>query len=145
MDPLEDNDNVDQSLPQILSPSEREHKRSVSAGHMGSLATEDLEILNSMKRSAIMPEYPDRLKTDVDCFHEHVEHMQEICKMMRHVASTDSLQVAARYTEINLRIYGPQVATAATTLCMYPTSKIAKDNMDGTYFRPTFPFIPPSF
>jgi hypothetical protein len=52
---------------------------------------------------------------------------------MRHVAASDSLQVAARYTEINLKIYGPLVATAANILCLYPTSKIAKDNMDGNF------------
>ena len=51
--------------------------------------------------------------------------------MLRHIATTDSLQVAAKYGEINLRIYGPQVVTAAQTLCLYPTSKIAKENVEG--------------
>lgn len=47
------------------------------------------------------------------------------------MASSDSLQVAAKYTEINVRIYAPQVLTAATTLALYPTSKIAKENFEG--------------
>jgi hypothetical protein len=51
--------------------------------------------------------------------------------MLRHVASTDALQVSAKYTEINLRIYGPQVVTAAHTLALHPTSKIAKENLEG--------------
>jgi hypothetical protein len=51
--------------------------------------------------------------------------------MLRHVASTDALQVSAKYTEINLRIYGPQVVTAAHTLTLHPTSKIAKENLEG--------------
>lgn len=55
----------------------------------------------------------------------------QVCKLLRHIATTDSLQVAAKYGEINLRIYGPQVVTAAQTLCLYPTSKIAKENVEG--------------
>jgi hypothetical protein len=50
---------------------------------------------------------------------------------MRHTASTDTLQVSAKYAEINLRIYGPQVVTAAHTLSIHPTSKIAKENVEG--------------
>jgi len=47
------------------------------------------------------------------------------------MATSDSLQVAAKYTEINVRIYAPQVLTAATTLALFPTSKIAKENFEG--------------
>lgn len=50
---------------------------------------------------------------------------------MRHIAPTETLQVSARYTEINIRIYGPQIALAATTLTQHPTSKIAKENLEG--------------
>lgn len=48
------------------------------------------------------------------------------------MAPSDSLQVAAKYTEINIRIYAPQVLTAASTLAMYSTSKIAKENLEGS-------------
>lgn len=51
--------------------------------------------------------------------------------MLRHVALSESLQVSAKFTEINLRIYGPQVVTAAYTLARHPTSKIAKENLEG--------------
>jgi len=51
--------------------------------------------------------------------------------LLRHTASTDMLQVSAKYAEINLRIYGPQVVTAAHTLSIHPTSKIAKENVEG--------------
>lgn len=51
--------------------------------------------------------------------------------MLRHVALTESLQVSAKFTEINLRIYGPQVVIAAHTLARHPTSKIAKENLEG--------------
>jgi len=63
----------------------------------------------------------------------------QICKMLRHVASTDALQVSAKYTEINLRIYGPQVVTAAHTLALHPTSKIAKENLEGKFIHGSQP------
>lgn len=43
--------------------------------------------------------------------------------------------MSAKFTEINLRIYGPQVVTAAHTLARHPTSKIAKENLEGELFR----------
>lgn len=55
----------------------------------------------------------------------------QVCKLLRHVALSESLQVSAKFTEINLRIYGPQVVTAAHTLARHPTSKIAKENLEG--------------
>lgn len=57
-----------------------------------------------------------------------------MCKLLRHVALSESLQVSAKFTEINLRIYGPQVVTAAYTLARHPTSKIAKENLEGELF-----------
>lgn len=55
----------------------------------------------------------------------------QVCKLLRHIALSETLQVSAKFTEINLRIYGPQVVTAAHTLARYPTSKIAKENLEG--------------
>lgn len=49
---------------------------------------------------------------------------------MRHIALTETLHVQVKFTEINLRIYGPQVITAARALLTYPTSKIAKENLE---------------
>lgn len=57
--------------------------------------------------------------------------------MLRHIACTDTLQVNTRYAEINLRIYGPQVVTAAQTLAMHPQSKIAREHMEGEYDNPS--------
>lgn len=59
--------------------------------------------------------------------------MSQVCKMLRHIACTDTLQVNTRYAEINLRIYGPQVVTAAQTLAMHPQSKIAREHMEGEH------------
>lgn len=72
----------------------------------------------------------DRMEVCGERFNEYTDHILEICKLVRHMAPSDSLQVAAKYTEINVRIYAPQVLTAANTLAMYPTSKIAKENLE---------------
>jgi hypothetical protein len=54
----------------------------------------------------------------------------QVCKLLRHVAVSETLQVSAKFTEINLRVYGPQVITAAKTLAAYPGSKIAQENLE---------------
>ncbi|KAK9497281.1 hypothetical protein O3M35_004629 [Rhynocoris fuscipes] len=71
-----------------------------------------------------------RMHHSAQAFSHHIDHIIEICKLMRHIAPTETLQVSARYTEINIRIYGPQIALAATTLTQHPTSKIAKENLE---------------
>lgn len=43
---------------------------------------------------------------------------------------SETLQVSAKFAEINLRIYGPQVVTAARTLAAYPGSAAARENLD---------------
>ena len=62
-----------------------------------------------------------------------MDHLQEVCKLLRHVAPSESLQVAAKYSEITVRIYGPQMLTATHTLSIYPNSKIAKENFQGDF------------
>ncbi|KAF2366611.1 Vinculin/alpha-catenin [Trinorchestia longiramus] len=90
---------------------------------------EESELMSALKNSGLATDQ-ERLDEYSDRFLEHIEHIQEVCKLLRHVAPTEALQVAAKYNEINLKIYGPQVVTAAQTLCLYPTSKIAKENVE---------------
>ncbi|XP_045615487.1 alpha-catulin isoform X3 [Procambarus clarkii] len=92
-------------------------------------ACAESELISALKNAGLATDQ-ERLDEYADRFLEHIEHIQEVCKLLRHIATTDSLQVAAKYGEINLRIYGPQVVTAAQTLCLYPTSKIAKENVE---------------
>lgn len=54
----------------------------------------------------------------------------KVCKLLRHIALTEAQQIQAKFTEINLRIYGPQVLTAARGLSTHPNSKIAKENLE---------------
>ena len=55
----------------------------------------------------------------------------QVCKLLRHVAPTETLQIASKYSEINLRLYGPQLLAAAHIVCLHPNSKIAKENFEG--------------
>lgn len=88
-----------------------------------------IELINSIRNFALNHEL-DRFQENADRFHDCIDHMLEVCKLLRHVALTETLQVQAKFTEINLRIYGPQVITAARTLSIFPRSKIAIENLD---------------
>lgn len=54
----------------------------------------------------------------------------QVCKLLRHIAMSETLQVSAKFAEINLRIYGPQVVTAARTLAAHQGSAAARENLD---------------
>uniref|UniRef100_A0A182YAW0 Uncharacterized protein n=1 Tax=Anopheles stephensi TaxID=30069 RepID=A0A182YAW0_ANOST len=88
-----------------------------------------IDIANSLRNIALNQEL-DRLQECADRFHEHIDHMLEVCKLLRQIALTETLQVQAKFTEINVRIYGPQVITAARALTSHPQSKIAKENLE---------------
>lgn len=63
-------------------------------------------------------------------FREHADHVQEVCRLLFHIAPTVLLQVATGHTETSIEIHGEQMLTALTTLLLYPTSKIAKENYE---------------
>lgn len=112
------------------------------AGDLGQVTKAGQELVATIRNLALASEI-DRLQESSDRFHEYLEHILEVCKLLRHIALSESLQVSAKFTEINLRIYGPQVVTAAHTLARYPTSKIAKENLEGrvTFLVSHFSFI----
>ncbi|XP_054277543.1 alpha-catulin isoform X2 [Macrosteles quadrilineatus] len=93
------------------------------------LTRSSTDLVHTLRNTALSADQ-DRLEEGGDRFNEMVDHILEVCKIMRHMATSESLQVSARYTEINLRIYGPQVVTASLTLSQHPTSKIAKENLE---------------
>lgn len=74
-------------------------------------------------------------------FQETVDHIAEIAKLLRHLASNDNLQVTAKHAEINLKIYAPQVVAAAHTLAQHVGSKIAKENLEGKSLRCSFYYL----
>lgn len=65
----------------------------------------------------------------VRTFYLNLDDLQ-VCKLLRHIAMSETLQVSAKFAEINLRIYGPQVVTAARTLAAHPGSAAARENLD---------------
>ncbi|XP_023289198.1 alpha-catulin isoform X2 [Orussus abietinus] len=99
------------------------------AGDLGQVTKAGEELVSTIRNLALANDI-GRLQESSDRFHEYIEHILEVCKLLRHVALSESLQVSAKFTEINLRIYGPQVVTAAHTLARHPTSKIAKENLE---------------
>ncbi|XP_031632491.1 alpha-catulin isoform X2 [Contarinia nasturtii] len=88
-----------------------------------------IELVNSLRNIALNQEL-DRLQECADRFHDYYDHILEVCKLLRHIALTETQQTQAKFTEVNLRIYGPQVLTAARALSAHPNSKIAKENLD---------------
>lgn len=99
------------------------------ASDLPHLTKSGIELINSLRNIALNHEI-DRLQDSADRFHEHIDHMLEICKLLRHIAMTETLQVQTRFSEINVRIYGPQVITASKALCSYPNSKAMKENLE---------------
>ena len=61
---------------------------------------------------------------------EHIDYVEDVAKLIRHVAWTDSAQVRAKHAQINLHIYGPQVGVAANTCCVEPHSIVLKENLE---------------
>ena len=61
---------------------------------------------------------------------EHIDYVEDVAKLIRHVAWTDSSQVRAKHAQINLHIYGPQVGLAGNTCCVEPHSIILKENLE---------------
>lgn len=92
---------------------------------------EDADLISHL-RSAALSLDNERFDECGERFQEHIDHLQEVCKLLRHVAPAEALQVGAKYAEIMVRIYGPQILTATHTLSLYPNSKTAKENFEGT-------------
>ncbi|CAB3362211.1 Hypothetical predicted protein [Cloeon dipterum] len=131
---MDANSDMEGSLQDVLRTTRELRAQLQATTHaqsadLGSVARAGVELMSCVRNSALASD-TERLEEASAKFSEHLEHVLEICKMLRHVASTDALQVSAKYTEINLRIYGPQVLTAAHTLALHPTSKIAKENLE---------------
>lgn len=88
-----------------------------------------IELVSSLRTIALNQEI-ERLQESADRFHDYIDHILDVCRLLRHVAFSETLQVHAKFMEINLKIYGPQVLTAARILSACPSSKAAKENFD---------------
>lgn len=87
------------------------------------------DILHSVKAAGFASD-PDRLQVECDLFAEHIDYVEDVCKLISHVAVREADRVRAKHSQVNLHIYGPQVIVASNTFCMDPTSKIAKETFE---------------
>ncbi len=88
------------------------------------------ERLMVLKECALMGD-DERLSSQAERFSsEHLDYCEDASKLLRHVARGEQLQIRARHAQINVRIFGPQVAVAAAALCADPGSKAARCNLD---------------
>ncbi|XP_060582034.1 alpha-catulin-like isoform X2 [Ruditapes philippinarum] len=90
---------------------------------------EDHMLLRSLQTAGISGEVGSVDELSVK-FEEHIEQLEEVCKLFRHIATTEPLVITAEHNEIILRSMGPLILHAARTLAQYPGSKIAKENLD---------------
>ncbi|XP_057210034.1 alpha-catulin isoform X2 [Triplophysa rosa] len=61
---------------------------------------------------------------------EHKEQLLETCRLLCHISGSEPLEITCIHAEETFRVIGPQIISAAQTLALHPTSKIAKENLD---------------
>ncbi|XP_072364829.1 alpha-catulin isoform X3 [Scyliorhinus torazame] len=61
---------------------------------------------------------------------EHKEQLAETSRLLRHVSGTEPLAITCLHAEETFQVVGPQIISAAQTLALHPSSKIAKENLD---------------
>ncbi|XP_051992689.1 alpha-catulin-like isoform X2 [Xyrauchen texanus] len=61
---------------------------------------------------------------------EHKEQLLENCRLLCHISGTEPLEITCIHAEETFCVIGPQIISAAQTLALHPTSKIAKENLD---------------
>ncbi|XP_029445841.1 LOW QUALITY PROTEIN: alpha-catulin [Rhinatrema bivittatum] len=60
---------------------------------------------------------------------EQKEQLVETCRLLRHVSGTEPLEITCLHAEDTFQVTGPQIISAAETLALHPSSKIAKENL----------------
>uniref|UniRef100_A0A3P8Z170 Alpha-catulin n=1 Tax=Esox lucius TaxID=8010 RepID=A0A3P8Z170_ESOLU len=61
---------------------------------------------------------------------EQKEQLVETCRLLCHVSGTEPLEITCVHAEETFHVIGPQIISAAQTLALHPSSKIAKENLD---------------
>ncbi|KAG9344997.1 hypothetical protein JZ751_009537 [Albula glossodonta] len=61
---------------------------------------------------------------------EQKEQLVETCRLLRHVSGTEPLEITCLHAEDTFQVIGPQIISAAQTLALHPSSKIAKENLE---------------
>uniref|UniRef100_A0AC34QMN7 Alpha-catulin n=2 Tax=Panagrolaimus sp. JU765 TaxID=591449 RepID=A0AC34QMN7_9BILA len=92
-------------------------------------ANEDQNVLTSIKTCSISGDI-DGVEKYLQKFKEHAEHVQDVCRLLHHISMTDALHVASGHAERNLRALAPLTMLAGQTLCIHPSSRIARENLE---------------
>ncbi|XP_061123314.1 alpha-catulin isoform X3 [Syngnathus typhle] len=61
---------------------------------------------------------------------EQMEQLVENCRLLCHVCGTEPLEISCVHAQETFHVIGPQIVSAAQTLALHPSSKIAKENLD---------------
>ncbi|XP_073732702.1 alpha-catulin isoform X4 [Callorhinus ursinus] len=61
---------------------------------------------------------------------EQKEQLVEVCRLLRHISGTEPLEITCVHAEETFQVTGQQIISAAETLTLHPSSKIAKENLD---------------
>ncbi|XP_067112227.1 alpha-catulin [Osmerus mordax] len=61
---------------------------------------------------------------------EQKEQLVETCRLLCHVSGTEPLEITCIHAEETFLVIGPQIISAAQTLALHPSSKIAKENLE---------------
>ncbi|KAJ7991783.1 hypothetical protein DPEC_G00287450 [Dallia pectoralis] len=61
---------------------------------------------------------------------EQKEQLVEACRLLCHISGTEPLEITCIHAEETFHVIGPQIISAAHTLALHPSSKIAKENLD---------------
>ncbi|XP_032716691.1 alpha-catulin isoform X2 [Lontra canadensis] len=61
---------------------------------------------------------------------EQKEQLVEVCRLLRHISGTEPLEITCIHAEETFQVTGQQIISAAETLTLHPSSKIAKENLD---------------
>lgn len=127
------NEDLEASIEQTLRATGdlKQQLRDTALDHADELfkTMDEGELLSRLKNASLAGDHA-RLEEYADKFAEHAEHVQEVCRLLYHVASTEALQVTAKNTDACLKVYGSQVVSACQTLSSHPVSKIAKENLE---------------
>ncbi|XP_048777527.1 alpha-catulin-like isoform X2 [Ostrea edulis] len=92
-------------------------------------ANEDHEILKHLKAAGSSGDQ-QRVTEMTIKFEEHMQQLEEVCKLFHHIATNEQLVIAAEHNEFVLKNLGPLTLMSAQSLSQYPNSKIAQENLD---------------
>ncbi|XP_061521288.1 alpha-catulin isoform X2 [Phycodurus eques] len=61
---------------------------------------------------------------------EQKDQLVENCRLLCHVSGNEPLEITCVHAEETFHVIGPQIISAAQTLALHPSSKIAKENLE---------------